>query len=194
MAAACGPKAPMPTVVEVPAAPRHPDGVVLELPAALPLATDSAPARGVVALREPLADEALNDVVRDYLRAWIAENRAEIEQMLTLDCASLDAVRQSRSSLLETFKGRMNNLDYKRLAGVEIARLDRIERADYAGLGLPGAPPRPPEMRRGDLLVRVPIATPRIGSEQLFPEVLVLLLRREEGRYRIAGIGEENGP
>jgi hypothetical protein len=48
-------------------------------------------------------------------------------------------------------------------------------------------------MRPGDLYVRVPIATPRVGSDQLFGDILVLLLRREEGRLKIAGQADETG-
>ena len=48
-------------------------------------------------------------------------------------------------------------------------------------------------MRAGDLYVRSPIATPRVGNEQLFGDVLVLMLRRENGRLRIAGQADETG-
>jgi len=46
-------------------------------------------------------------------------------------------------------------------------------------------------MRPGDLLVRVPVATPRAGAEPLFGDVVVLLLRREGAAFKIAGEGEE---
>jgi hypothetical protein len=181
------------TAVEAPSqasTPRHPDGVLIEPPVAIPPATDRAPARGVVALREPLADEAIKDVVRQYVRAWVAEDQTALQQLLTLDAVSLDPAHTARGAMVEAWTHRMQTLDYKKLAGQEIARLDRIERYEYGDVGLPGAPARPAEMRPGDILARVPIATPRVGAEQLFPEVLVLLLRRDEGRFRIAGVGE----
>ena len=174
--------------------PRHPDGVLIEPPAAIPPATDRAPARGVVALREPLADEAIKDVVRHYVRAWVAEDQAALQLLLTPDAVSLDAGHAARGPMLDAWTHRMHTFDYKKLAGQDVARFDRIERYDYSELGSPGAPARPVEMRPGDVLARVPIATPRVGSEQLFPETLVLLLRRDEGKYRIAGVGEENAP
>jgi hypothetical protein len=49
-------------------------------------------------------------------------------------------------------------------------------------------------MREGDLLVRVPILTPRVGNDRLFGDVVVLLLRREDGRFKIAGYGEDGAP
>ncbi len=189
----CPAPGPIATAVEVPAATRHPDGVVIEPPPAMPPVTDRAPARGVVALREPLADETIKDVVRRYVRAWVLEDLTSLEQLMTLDAVSLDSARQTRSALREVWRTRIANLDYKKLAGNDVARFERIERYDYGEVGVPSAPSRPPEMRRGDVLVRVPIATPRVGTEQLFPEMLVLLLRREDGKFRIAGIGEENG-
>ena len=87
----------------------------------------------------------------------------------------------------------MKSFEYQRLAGLEIARISQLERHTYETLGTPGALPRPAEMRPGDLYIRVPIATPRVGSDQLFGEVLVLLLRREDGRLKIAGQADENG-
>jgi hypothetical protein len=75
--------------------------------------------------------------------------------------------------------------------GVEVARVSQLEKHTFETFGQPGAPPRPPEMRPGDLYVRVPIATPRVGTEQLFGDVLVLLLRREDGRLKIAGQADE---
>jgi hypothetical protein len=47
-------------------------------------------------------------------------------------------------------------------------------------------------MRPGDVYIRVPIATPRVGSEQLFGDYLVLLLRREDGHLKIAGQADES--
>jgi hypothetical protein len=193
---ACGGRPPLATAVEAPAQPavRHPDGVLIEPPLAIPPATDRAPARGVVALREPLADETIKDAVRQYIRAWVAEDQTALQQLLTLDAVSLDPGHLARGPMLEAWTHRIHTLDYKKLAGQDVARFDRIERYEYAEVGLPGMPSRPPEMRLGDVLARVPIATPRVGAEQLFPEVLVLLLRRGEGKFQVAGVGEENGP
>jgi hypothetical protein len=35
------------------------------------------------------------------------------------------------------------------------------------------------------------VAAARVGAEQVFPEVLEMILRREEGRFRIAGVNLE---
>jgi len=181
------------TATEMPKAPRRPDGVALEPPAAMPAASDRAEARGVVALREPLADKDVEDIVRAYIRAFERADDQALIQLLAQDAASLGRAGTNRQQLIETWRTKMKSFEYQRLAGLEIARISQLERHTYETLGTPGALPRPAEMRPGDLYIRVPIATPRVGSDQLFGEVLVLLLRREDGRLKIAGQADENG-
>jgi hypothetical protein len=191
---ACGAPQAQPTAVEIPSTPRKPDGVLLDTPSALPRAEDRAPARGVVSLREPLSLEAVKEVARAYVRAFEREDIDALGQLLTTDATPLFGARAGRQPLLEQFRTRMKNYDYGKLGGAEVARLDRIERYELDELGVPGAPDRPPEMKPGDLLVRVPITTPRVGAEPLFGDVVILLLRRDEGHFKIAGVAEENGP
>ncbi len=159
----------------------------------MPVAADRAPARGVVALREPLADRDIDELVRAYVRAFEREDEQALNQLVATEASQLGRHGSTRAQLMETWRTKMRNLEYQRLAGLEIARISQLERHTYETLGVPGAPARPPEMRPGDLYVRVPIATPRIGSEQLFGDVLILLLRREDGRLKIAGQADETG-
>ena len=184
------------TAVAIPDAPRRPDGVVLEPTPAVPEVEESAAPRGVVALREPLGGEAVVTVVHQLVRAFEREDADALAALLTDDAALLGsaAVHGPRGSVLDLWRARLKNLDYTRLGGSEVVREDRIERFTYADLGAPGAPERPQEMKAGDLLLRVPVATPRVGPEQLFGDVVVLLLRREGRGFKIAGFGEENGP
>jgi hypothetical protein len=177
----------------MPKTPRRPDGVALEPPPAMPSAFDRAEARGVVALREPLADKDVEDVVRAYIRGFEREDDQALIQLLAQDATSLGRQASTRQQLIDIWRTKMKSFEYQRLAGLEIARISQLERHTYETLGAPGAPPRPPEMRPGDLYVRVPIATARVGSEQLFGDVLVLLLRREDGRLKIAGQADETG-
>jgi hypothetical protein len=176
----------------MPKSPRRPDGVALEQPPALPTAADRAPATGVVALREPLADKDVEEIVRAYLRAFEREDDKALELLLASEAAPLGRPGTNRIHLVELWRTKIRNFEYQRLAGLEVARISQIEKHTYDLLGQPGAQPRPPEMKPGDLYVRVPIVTPRIGSEQLFGDILVLLLRREDGRWKIAGQADEN--
>ena len=159
----------------------------------MPAVVDRAEARGVVALREPLADRDVEDIVRAYIRAFEREDDQALIQLLAADAVSLGRQGSTRQQLIDIWRTKMKSFEYQRLAGLEVARVSQLERHTYETLGAPGAPPRPPEMRPGDLYIRVPIATPRVGSEQLFGDTLVLLLRREDGRLKIAGQADETG-
>lgn len=176
----------------MPKAPRRPDGVAVEPTPALPPASDHAEARGVIALREPLADKDVEDVVRAYIRGFEREEEQSLIQLLSQDAVPLGRPGTTRAQLIESWHTRLKSYEYQRLAGTEIARLSEIERHTYDTLPS-GTIGRPNEMRPGDIYVRVPITTPRLGSEQLFGDTLVLLLRREDGRLKIAGQADENG-
>jgi len=189
---ACGGAGALETATELPKTPRRPDGVVLEPPPALPPASDRAAATGIVALREPLADKDVEEIVRAYVRGFEREDLDALVRLLAQEAAPLGRAG-GRSQLVELWRTRMRNFEYQKLAGTEIARVSQIERHTWETLGAPGSPGRPAEMRPGDVYVRVPIATPRVGSEQLFGDILVLLLRREDGRLKIAGQADENG-
>jgi predicted polyphosphate/ATP-dependent NAD kinase len=177
----------------MPKTPRRPDGVVLEPPRALPSPADRAPASGIVALREPLADKDVEDVVRAYVRAFEREDLDALVQLLAQEAAPIGRAG-SKAQLIDLWRTKMKNFEYQKLAGVEVARVAQIEKHTYDTLGVSGAPVRPTEMRPGDLYVRVPIATPRVGSDQLFGDILILILRREESRLKIAGQADESGP
>ena len=181
------------TATEMLKAPRRPDGVVLEPSPALPAASDRVSASGIVALREPLADKDVEDVVRAYVRGFEREDVDALVQMLAQDAAPLGRAG-GKAQLIELWRSRIKNFEYQKLAGVEIARIAQLEKNSYETLGASGGPSRPAEMRPGDLHVRIPIATPRVGSDQLFGDFLILLLRREEGRLKIAGQADETGP
>jgi len=179
------------TATEMPKAPRRPDGVVLEPPSALPAPVHVAPAYGVVALREPLAGEDVENVVRAYLQAFERGDMAGLRQMLASDAAPLERAGAGRAQLIERWSSRMEIFETLRLSGVPVvAHFDRIETYTYDALGGSSDHARPPAMQPGDLYVRVPVAVSRI-TEQLFGNVLVLLLRQEKGHLLIAGQGGE---
>jgi hypothetical protein len=190
--AACGGAGALETATEIPKAPRRPDGVVIEPPPAMPAPQDKSAANGIVALREPLADKDVEEVVRAYIRAFEREDIDALRQLLAAEASTLGRAG-GRQQLLELWAMKMKSFEYQKLAGVEVARISQLEKHSFETLGQSGTIPRPPEMRPGDLYVRVPITTPRIGTEQLFGDILVLLLRREDGRLKIAGQADEAG-
>ncbi|MCA9586781.1 MAG: hypothetical protein KC657_15605 [Myxococcales bacterium] len=190
LCAACGGGA-LETATELPKAPRRPDGVVLEPPPAVPEPHDHATAGGVVGLRAPVADRDVEEVVASYFRAFVSEDLEALKGMLASGATAIGA-SSARASLVDVWRARFRNFEYQQLAGTEIYRPSEIERHTFDTLGSPGAPPRPPQMVPGDVLVRVPVGVANVTGEQLFGDVVVLLLRREDGHLRIAAAADES--
>ncbi|MGH7281498.1 MAG: hypothetical protein ACRELY_08255 [Polyangiaceae bacterium] len=183
------------TATELPNEPRHPDGVVLEPAPAVPDAGDFAPARGVVALREPLGESAVRDVVGGYFDAFVHEDAAAMNKLITEDIVELGTQgRNDANALRAAWKARTSALDYHKLEGSTVADLDSMQRYGFDDLGGPGREPRPPEMRAGDQLVKVNVLEARVAGERYFGDSITFLLRRDGARYRIAGIEEKDAP
>jgi hypothetical protein len=147
---------------------RKPDGVLLEPPAALPYV-------GV-------------------LDAWQRESLDQLVLLLTSDAGPMDARSRGKAVLVETWRERLHAHEYRRLAGMSLVRVERIERYGWGDLSAPDAPARPPDMHADELLVRVPLEVTRIAGERLFGDMILLLLRREEGKYKVAAYGETDAP
>jgi hypothetical protein len=173
--------------------PRRPDAVVVEPPEAIPPPASRAEAQGVVTLREPLAADAVREIVEQLTDAWKKQSLEALVALLTSDAGPIEGRGHGRGPLVEAWRQRLRTHEYSRLAGTEIVRLDRIERWTYDELGSSDAPARPADMRAGEIYVRVPFEVTHLGSEKLFEDILELVLRREEGHYRIAAYGEVGG-
>jgi hypothetical protein len=194
----CG-AAPPPTV-EAPGAmgsaeppPRRPDAVVVEPPAALPGAASHADARGVVALREPLGGDALREAVVQVAEAWQQGSLEALVALLTSDAGAIEARARGRGPLVEGWRQRLRAHEYARLAGAELVRPERIERWSWDELGASDAPARPADMRPDEVYVRAPLEVTRLANEKVFDDVMVLLLRLEDGRYKVSAYGEVEG-
>jgi hypothetical protein len=176
---------------------RHPDGVVIESPSALPSPSTRAEARGVVTLRPGLAPDAIEAVLERWLAAWEHESIDGLAALLTDDAQPLDGTGHGRAGLLDAFRQRFQAHDYTRIAGQPVMRSDRIERweyddldtgnaADATGLAVSAVHP-------GETLVRVPIDT-RESGEKLFGDALLFVLRREDGKLAVTAYGEIDDP
>jgi hypothetical protein len=173
--------------------PRKPDAVVVEPPSALPGAVTHAEARGVVALREPLAGDALREAVVQVAEAWQQGSLEALVAMLTSDAGAIESRGRGRGPLIEGWRQRLHAHEYGRLAGVELLRPERIERWSWDELGTTDAPARPPDMKPDEVYVRAPLEVTRIANEKVFDDVIVLLLRLEDGRYKVSAYGEVEG-
>ena len=197
-ASACGASGPSSTTpitaTELPTAARRPDGVVIEPPAALPAAGVRAEARGVVALREPVANDAVHALVKQILSGFEEKDPTSLEELLADDVAYYVAGRKlAKGQLLEEWRRRLSALDFSRLSGMEVVRFEKIQRFDYDELGGPGETPRPPEMVPGDLYVKVPIDITQLGGDKFFGDMWILVLRPDSGRLHIVALTEQSG-
>jgi hypothetical protein len=191
---ACGaPDAPLKTqAAEVTSAARRPDGIVIDLPHALPPAADRADARGVVALREPLPKDAMVAVVRAYADGFLKEDLEALRALLSSDAAYItpSTTPGGGGNIVDQWQTRLRNYDYSHLAGAEIFRADKIEIKTYEE----SRDSRPANMHQDDVFVIVPIQTSHVGTDAFFPERVSMVLRREKGHYVIVGLDESFTP
>ena len=189
----------MPQVAPEGSAPsRHPDGVVIESPSALPSPSTRAEARGVVTLRPGLAPDAIEAVLERWLAAWEHESIDGLAALLTDDAQPLDGTGHGRAGLLDAFRQRFQAHDYTRIAGQPVMRSDRIERWEYDDLDTGNAAdatgPAVSAVHPGETLVRVPIDVTRESGEKLFGDALLFVLRREDGKLAVTAYGEIDDP
>jgi hypothetical protein len=156
----------------------------------MPAPAGHAEARGVVALREPLAGDAVRDSVHQLAEAWQHGSLEALVAMLTSDAGPIEARARGRGPLVESWRQRLRAHEYSRLDGAELLRPERVERWTWDELGASDAPARPVDMRPDEVYVRAPVEQTRLGNEKVFDDVIVLVLRLEDGRYKIAAYGE----
>jgi hypothetical protein len=173
---------------------RHPDGVVVESLPAIPGAVERAEARGVVALHEPIGPERVREVVLAISDAWRHGSLDALRDLLTADAVELDSPKGGRTVLLDRWKERLRAFSVDHVPGGSLFALDRLAHCSYDDMSVHGTPPRPAPMRPGDVYVWVPFEVTQLGSDRVFGEMLVLVLRREGEQIRVAGYGEMAEP
>lgn len=195
-ACSCGGGA-LETALDVKDVTRKPDGVLLEPAPAVPNPEERGKAQeGVVALRQPISDEQIGELARDYVRAYV---NGQVSPLLTDDAVMFgDNGRSSpRAALvnwvLERFRQHVQ--DYQTLHK-DIVRQEKLERWGHDDLGPHSDPPRPSEMHTGDVFARVPLDPAMSATgDPLFHNTLVLLVRRAPDRkLKIAGLSETDAP
>ncbi len=173
---------------------RAPDGVVLDTPPVLPEPLARSAAQGVVSLREPPGQDAIAALVQAFLDGWRRESLETLLGLATADAGLIDGPDHGHAALIESWRQRLRAHDYGRLASAEIVLPERIERWEWDELGTPPRPPRPTGMRSGEVLVRAPLEVTRVAGERVFGDVLLMVLRRQDGSLRIAGYSEVDAP
>ncbi len=196
LAALIGCKAQLKTADGPPAAV----GVVAEPISTLPTASGEAShGDGAATLRTPVATEVALALVRRLFEAFHARNmelvRADFEPQ-TIDLAKTAFVQVSPwgapqpTDVFIWLKKRVDDNPFDQLDVELVYKPQAVEVYANGELGLPGRPTRPAQMGEDDLLVRIPIVTPRVGTDALFGDEIRLILRRSGGQLRIHGYGE----
>jgi hypothetical protein len=183
------------TAPDLPEGPRRPDGVVVDPTPELPRATEAAqPASTIVALKPPLPEKAARALVAAFFRAVVSEDLDAIADLSMPDAVAPTKSRGSSASILDHWRGRMRHFRYRTLAGEVLYQEADVEFYRYDDLDVIaiGRPPRPPEMTRSDLLLRVPLTVVRAaGSDRAFGDDILFLLRRDKDRFRIRQVLED---
>jgi hypothetical protein len=150
----------------------------------------------VVTLRTPLGLSPAIDTVADFFRRVVAEDSDGLGELFTRDALAIQTgmsgQAQSPSAVL-WWEQRFRRLDYGKLAGEPIYRESELE--IYRAEDVLDAPRHPPiqadTLGDDDVVIRVPIMTPRIATDRLFGDELVVWLRRDGAGFRIYRILED---
>ena len=188
------------TQLDLKDATRKPDGVLVEPTPAMPAPEERGTAQaGVLALRQPIGDEQIAEVVKTYVRAFVETDRTAFADLFENDAVMfMDNGRSSaRPTITQNFDERIRQHRGEYRQYPDIARLDRIMQWSSDDLGPHTDPPRPNEMKPGDVYARIPLQSPLSqAGDPLYKNTLVLLLRRSSAdrQLKIAGIAETDSP
>jgi hypothetical protein len=168
-------------------------GAFLDPEPARPVPAARADARGVVSLREPVAARDIARFLQEFLDAWRRESLEDLGSLLSqsADAGPIEAVGRGREAVVENWKERLKSHahEYARLAG-DLVVPERIEHWDSDELGRFQGPLPRVTLRVGDVYVSAPLRVTSSGSDRLFGNFLVMVLRREEGELRMVAYGE----
>ena len=183
---------------------RRPDGVAVDPLEYPPDAADSAESSaGVVALRTPLGADAARDTTKSFLNAITREDLEGARATMSSDATTINPSTRARENAFYFYSRRFQRLDYFWLSNVAFYQEDRVElfRADEAqsfwgdlvGPSASGtaAASMNDKLEPSDVVVRVPISIPRVGSGALMADEITLLLRRSGGKYVIHRLVED---
>ena len=193
--AACGRSAPMhfATASSLSDSPRRAPGVAVDPTTELPSAANQADTQdGVVVLSAPADPESAREVVKSFFRAVSQGSYPELEPIVSDDVWLQGGAMVGRQKARQYWQLRLSRLDYTSLAGSSVYRESELE--TYRATDLPKL--RPPRVlgvatQPNDLIVRVPISTPRSGKTRLFGDEVLFVLRSKGERYSIVEIAED---
>lgn len=153
----------------------------------------AAPSPLPVALQPPLAVETAFEALRGLFDALTREDLSPLPSLLTERSTWVNLPNHTSVPLQTHLRERMRRLDYLQLAGQTLVREAEAEVYTHDDLAtmMVGRPARPGEMAPTDLLLRVRVLIPRVGADRLFGDTLLLVVRPDQGRYRIHSLQED---
>lgn len=178
---------------------RQPDGVAVDPSTAPPAAKDTASTGdGLVTLRTPVGIEAALTTIQTFFRAVVEEDADVLGSVLTRDALTSNPTMMAASpngspNAALFWAHRFRRLDYSKLAGEVVYReneLDVYRAGDDLNLS-PHPAVRLDALHAGDVVIRVPIATPRVGTDRLMADEIVVWLRRTGNDYKIYRLLED---
>lgn len=187
------------TQLDLKDATRKPDGVLVEPTPAMPSPEERGTTQaGVLALRQPIGDEQIAEVVKKYIRAFVDNDSSAFGELFENDAVMFadNGRSTARTTITQNFSERVRQHRAEYRLYPDVARLDRIMQWSSEDLGPHTDPPRPNEMKPGDVYARVPMQSPLSqAGDPLYKNTLVILLRRGPDRQlKIAGIAETDQP
>lgn len=192
---ACGATRPIrfPTAGQLPDAPRQAPGVAFDPAPTIPGAVSAGdPAQGLVVLRTPANPAAARDTVREFFQAVVDEAPDKLDELIDPSAYVETGSGQGRQRALSFWRQRLARLDYGALAGklvyhpseVETYRAVDVER-------LRSTRHFAVSVGDDDILIRVPIAVPRIGNTRLFGDEITFVLHPHAQGYTISEMVED---
>jgi hypothetical protein len=183
------------TVSKFPDEPRHAPGVAVDPTPTLPAATASDSVDdALVVLRAPADVSAARATVRAFFRAVIGEQPDALDALINGDGWVQTSPQSSRQSALGYWRARLAKFDYSALRGQLVYRESEIETYRPRDLDRLKASRRLPlSVSNDQVLVRVPIATSRVGRKRVFADEMLFVLSPKPGAggYQIDGIEED---
>lgn len=176
--------------------------MLVEPTPALPPAEEHGKASdGVLALRQPVTNEQVAELVHRYMHAYVEERvieRATIEELLERDAVLLGDQNKSapRVNITQLVDQRVIQHAKEYRDKGDLSHADKLVRWGYDDIGPRTDPPRPTEMREGDVYVRVPVdPVLSIQGDPLFRATLILVIRRSvDHKLRFIAVGESDMP
>jgi hypothetical protein len=178
--------------------PRKPDGVAIDPASATMGPRDRATAdEGVVTLRSPLGVDLATATIADFFGRVVVEDDDGLEALFTRDAiavtgGSSGGMGQTPGATL-WWEQRFRRLDYSKMAGEVVFRESELEvyRAEDAVEAPPHRAIRTEMLNDNDVIIRVPIVTPRSGQERFFGDEIVFWLRRDGDHFKIFRVLED---